>query len=273
MLKKEFLDNVRNRWIIAISAIFIILTLVVSYFGAALTGGGTGFQGLSDTVIGMLSIEVFLVPILGLMLAYGTVVGEKERGSIHLLLSMPITRLETILGKFLGLMGVIMVSILTGLGIAGAIIMASAGTEGWENYVVLILGSMMFALAFLSIGLLLSTLAGRRSTTMGLAVFLWFFFVMIFDLILAGVYVAMGGTISFLPGETTLPDWYYAISIANPYDAFGYYTMSTFGFTGAFGYSYNFPSFVNVGTSALSMILWTVISLGISVWRFQRQDL
>ena len=53
LLKKEFLDNVRNRWIIALSAIFIVLTLVVSYFGAAQAGGGTGFRGLVETVVGM----------------------------------------------------------------------------------------------------------------------------------------------------------------------------------------------------------------------------
>ncbi|MEE9237244.1 MAG: ABC transporter permease subunit [Thermoplasmata archaeon] len=274
VMGKEFLDTVRNKWIIAISAIFVILTLVVSYFGAAQTGGGAGFQGLSDTVTGMVGIEVFIVPILGLMLSYAAVVGEKEKGSILLLLSMPITRLETILGKFLGLASVMMAAILSGLGIAGAIIMVTAGTEGWENYLLFILGSMVFALAFLSVGLLLSTITKRRSTAMGLAVFIWFFFALIFDLVLIGIYVATGGSLSFQPGQQPmLPNWYYAVASTNPVDAFQFFTMRAFGITQTFGAPINLPSFVTLSTSALSILLWAAIPLGIALWRFQRQDI
>ncbi len=271
---KEFLDNVRNRWIIAITAIFIILTLVISYFGAAMTESRTGFQGLADTVAGMLSLEALLVPILGLMLGYGAVVREKEQGSIQLLLSMPITRLETILGKFLGLAAVMLAAILLGLGVAGGIIMAFIGTEGWQDYVVFILGSMIFALAFLSVGLFLSTIAKRRSTAMGLAVFFWFLFVMIFDTILFVVWVATGGSLAdILSGIYSFPDWYFTAGISNPYAAFGYFAMRAFDITVLFGFAIELPAYVSVGTATLSMALWAVVPLGLSIWRFQRQDL
>ena len=81
LTKKEFLDNVRNKWILALSAVFVLLILVVSYFGATQTGGSAGFQGLSDTVQGMVLIENILLPMLGLMISFRAVVGEKERGS------------------------------------------------------------------------------------------------------------------------------------------------------------------------------------------------
>jgi len=275
MVKKEFSDNVRNKWIIAISAIFIILTLVVSYFGAAQTQSRTGFQALSETVTGMLSIETLLVPILGLMLGYAAIVGEKEQGSIQLLLSMPITRVEAVLGKFLGLATVMMTSILFGLGIAGIIVMVSAGAEGWESYVIFILGSMLFALAFLTISLLLSTVTRRRSGAMGIAVFLWFFFAMIFDLILLGVYVATGGSFGLRPGgqSAALPDWYYAISLANPASAFSMFSLRIFGISESFGFITQYPSFITAATAGLSMMLWIVVPLGLSLWRFQKQDL
>jgi len=35
--KKEFMDNLRNKWMIALSVIFLILILVSSYFGTAQT--------------------------------------------------------------------------------------------------------------------------------------------------------------------------------------------------------------------------------------------
>ncbi len=271
LTKKEFLDNVRNKWILALSAVFVLLILVVSYFGATLTGGSAGFQGLSDTVVGMATIEFILVPILGLMLSYAAIVGEKERGSILLLMSMPITRLETILGKFLGLGAVMLAAILSGLGIGGGVIMVFAGTEGWESFLVFLLGSVVFALAFLSVGLLLSSLAKRRGTAMGLAVFLWFFFAFIFNLVLTGVLVATGG--SFPQPGATLPDWFTAASIANPVNAFNFFVLRAFGITEAFGVASMIPAFVTVGTTALSLVAWVLVPLGLSIWRFRGQDL
>ncbi len=274
VVKKEFLDNVRNRWILALSAIFIVFALVMSYFGATQTGGGTGFQDLFETTLGMLSISIFLVPILGLMLSYGALVGERERGSIQLLLSMPVTRLETIAGKFMGLAAVITTSILTGLGIAGLVIMSSVGTEGWREFLIFLGGTMLLALSFLSIGLLLSTFSKRRSTAVGLAVFLWFAMAVIFDLVLTGVHVALGGSFSLLPGQAiTFPDWFYVAGMANPVDAFSFFATRVFGITGVFGYSYVMPSFVTVTTTAVSMLLWAVIPLVITAWHFRRQDL
>ncbi len=273
VMAKEFLDNVRNRWIVAISAIFIILTLAVSYFGAAQTQSTTGFQGLPETVTIMLGVEGPLVPILGLMLGYGAVVGEKEQGSIQLLLSMPVTRVEAILGKFLGLGAVMMIAVVSGLGVGGFVIVAFAGAEGWQNYIIFILGSMLFAMTFLSVGLLLSTVAKGRSTAVGLAVFIWFLFAVIFDLTLLGMYIATGGSFSLLPGEFELPEWFFIASMASPIDAFGMFTMRVFDLRGGFGYIYELPSFVTMSTTALSLILWTSIPLAVSVWRFQKHDL
>lgn len=272
LLKKEFLDNVRNRWIIALSAIFIVFVLVISFLGGVQAGGGAGFQGLFETVAGMTATAAILVPILGLMISYAAVVGEKERGSILLLLSMPITRFEAILGKFAGLGAVMLTAILSGLGIGGVVVMAFAGTEGWENFLVFLLGAAVFALAFLSVGLLLSSLARRRGTAMGLAVFLWFFFVFIFDLALLGVFVATGGSFPPQPGEM-LPDWFSAATIGNPVDAFQSFAARAFGITSAFGVPIQLPDFVTVGTTGLSMALWALVPVALAFWRFRGQDL
>ncbi len=275
--KKEFLDSVRNRWIIALAAIFLILTLTVSYLGGAAEGGGVGFQGLFETVAGMTFISQILIPILGLMLSYAAVVGEKERGSMLLLMSMPITRNETILGKFLGLGAVMLAAVLSGLGIGGIVIMAFAGTEGWENFLVFLLGAIIFALAFLGVGLLLSSITKRRSLAMGLAVFLWFFFAFIFNIILVGVFIGTGGSFHTTPGQAfVLPDWIYVAQLTNPVAAFSSFAARAFdlsmGFEGI-GFPAELPGFVSIGTTGLSMALWALVPLGLAAWRFRRQDL
>jgi len=272
--KKEFMDNVRNRWIVAISGVFVALTLVISYFGAAAAQGRTGFQGLEDTVTGMISIASLLVPILALMLGYAAIVGEREQGSLLLLLAMPVTRLEVALGKFLGLGAVLAVSIVAGLGVSGAVVVAAAGAEGIAGYLAFIGGTIVFALAFLSLALLMSTVARRRSTAIGLAVLTWFLLAVIFDTVLFGLFIATGGTFSLAGGTINLPDWFFAAElIVAPPDAFGYFGFTLFSIEQTFGFRVALPWFVSSGTSLLSLATWTAVPLVLALWRFRRLDL
>jgi len=271
--KKEFMDNVRSRWIVGLSGLFLALTLVVSYFGAAQTQGRTGFTGLGDTVAGMVSIAAILVPILGLMLGYAAIVGEREQGSLLLLLAMPVTRLEVVLGKFLGLGSVLVVAVLAGLGVSGGIIAVLAGAEGLGAYLAFVGGTIVFALAFVGLALLLSTVAKRRSTAIGLAVLTWFLVAVIFDTVLFGLFIATGGTFDFLAGTVDFPWWVYAFQIAIPPDAFGYFALTVFGLERTFGFRVILPGFVSPGITLLSLTVWTVVPLLAAIWRFRRQDL
>ena len=82
--------------------IFALFALAIAYFGAA-QQGAVGFRGIEVTIASLVSLVIYLVPLIALVLGYDAIVGEKERGSLELLLSMPITRFEILLGKFSGL--------------------------------------------------------------------------------------------------------------------------------------------------------------------------
>ena len=99
---KEFRDRLRNRWVIAVAIIFTLFALAISYFGAA-QQGSVGPGNIQVTIASLVSLVIYLIPLIALMLGYDAIVGERERGSLDLLLSLPITRLELLLGKFLGL--------------------------------------------------------------------------------------------------------------------------------------------------------------------------
>jgi ABC-type transport system involved in multi-copper enzyme maturation permease subunit len=276
MAKKEFMDNLRNKWILGVSAIFIILVLIVSYFGAAQTGGDVGFQGLGATVAGMLTIVIILVPILGLMLGYGAIVGEKESGSLQLLLAMPITRLEIMFGKFLGLGAVMMFSILLGLGVSAVIIIAGGGTEGWAGFLVFVGGVILLSLAFLSVGLLISTVTKRRSTALGLSVFFWFFTALIFNIIIFGVFIATGGefpTDFSSAQEFVFPDWMYGALMVNPTSNFELFTDAALALYAGIGTDVNVPSFVNAGTTFAMIFLWMEVPIILAFFLLRRQDL
>ncbi len=61
------------------------------------------------------------------------------------------------------------------------------------HYFGFIFSSVLLGLAFLSIAVLISVIAGVPYRASGMAIATWFFFVLVFDLILLGILVTTGG--------------------------------------------------------------------------------
>ena len=155
--KKEFLDNVRNRWVILLTIIFILIIIVFSFLAGGQTGEESVLGGMEQTVVGLLTINSFIIPIIAIILGFSTISGEAESGSLSVVLSYPISRLEVLIGKFLGLSSVLIFSILLGYGIGGVIIAATTGTESGASYLMFIFLSLVLGLVFLSASIFISS--------------------------------------------------------------------------------------------------------------------
>src|SRR3989338_7973014 len=118
---KEFRDRIRNRWVIAVAVIFTLFAFAIAYFGSA-QQGEVGFHSIDVTIASLVSLVIYLIPLIALILGFDAIVGERERGSLDLLLSLPITRLELLLGKYAGLAGALTLSTVTGFGAVGVIL-------------------------------------------------------------------------------------------------------------------------------------------------------
>ena len=208
--KKEIMDNIRNKWIIILSFIFALLTLVTSYFGSIFS---TGWQDLGTTIGLMMNLVQFLIPIIALILGYAAIIGEVERGSMSALLSQPITRLEILVGKFIGLGSILALTIFIGFGVAGIIIALNVPDVNFINYLVFIGSTIVIGLVFLSISIFFSTIFKKRTTAIGGAIFLWFLFNMILPMIFAGILVANIGVENLMTSEA--PSWYYILTLLN----------------------------------------------------------
>ena len=90
---KEFRDCLRSRWLVFGSALFAILGLAV-FFGTAAIGGTLQYQPLPSVMNSLLSLTVFLLPLLALLLSYDAFVGEAESGTLLLMLTYPLSRLQ-----------------------------------------------------------------------------------------------------------------------------------------------------------------------------------
>ena len=268
--KKEILDNVRNKWIIILTIIFTTLTLVVSYFGSIFS---QGWQDFGVTIGGMMSLVQFLIPIIGLMLGYAAIIGEIEKGSMSSLLSLPINRLEIIMGKFLGLGGVLSFTTFIGFGLAGIVIAANVSNVNYTDYLIFIGSTILLGLMFVSLALFFSTLFKKRSTSMGGAILLWFLFNMILPLVFVGIMIASTSLEKITSG--TFPELYYILELINPISVYSALISLNVGpvstMQGTFSISY--PSFYSSGLMILILIIWIVSFLLLAFWRFNKSDI
>ena len=258
---KEFRDRIRNRWVLAVALIFALFALAIAYFGAS-QQGEVGFRSIDLTVASLVSLVIYLVPLIALILGYDAIVGERERGSLELMLSMPITRFEILLGKYLGLAAALASATVLGFG-AGLLPLASELTmrDGF-HYAGFVGSAILMGLAFLSISMLVSVMALERVRASGVAIGLWFFFVLIFDLLLMGALVLSQGSLN----STTFA----ALMMLNPADVFRLMNIfSSEQVRSMYGLATVMPErLTDPGVLLAIMLAWIVMPFLLAHWRF-----
>ncbi len=71
---REFRDRLRNRWVLAVMLVFTAFAFVIAYFGAA-QQGAVGFKGIEVTIASLVSLVIYLVPLIALILGFDAIVG------------------------------------------------------------------------------------------------------------------------------------------------------------------------------------------------------
>jgi Cu-processing system permease protein len=259
---KEFWDRIRNRWVLAVALVFTVFALSIAYFGSA-QQGAVGFRSIEVTIASLVSLVIYLIPLIALVLGFDAIVGERERGSLDLLLSMPITRLELLLGKYLGLAGALTFSTIAGFGLVGLVLSSQLDLNALFHYFGFMISSVLLGCAFLSLAVMLSVFAADRTRASGLAIAMWFFFVLIFDLLLLGVLVVTAGQW----GGEALP----YMLLLNPADVFRILNIfSLEDVRTLYGLATVFPpALAQPWLLGLVMAGWIVVPLAIAAWRFR----
>ncbi|MFP4051371.1 MAG: ABC transporter permease [Thermoplasmata archaeon] len=210
--KKEFKSNMKNRWIILLALIFFGLTVLVSFYGSS--RGEDEWRNLEQTILWMSTYMEYIIPIFGLILGYGSIVREKEKGSLQLILSYPVDRGEVLSGKFLGLWGVFTVCISSGLALGGVIIGSRVSFLYWGDYYLFILASVVLGGVYISIALMLSVIFDDSMSAMSCSVFVLFLFSFLW---LGMMYALAEMTFGWSAMEAgTPPKWYFGLQLLNP---------------------------------------------------------
>lgn len=266
---KEFCDGLRNRWVAASIALLTALALAVAFLGSAPVGTIKA-STLSVTIAGLASLSVYLVPLIALALAYDAIVGEVERGTLLLLLAYPVARWQVVAGKFLGHMAILTLAICVGFGAAGLAAAASTDVTAQDLTAlgVLIGSSVLLGAVFVALGYLISVVASEHATALGLAVGVWLFLVVLYDLALVGLLLA---DTEHGIGQDVLA----GLLIVNPADAFRLFNLAQVDAVGAVTGLGGVGEAIALPAAAplLSMGAWTLVVSLLAYGLFRRSEL
>lgn len=264
----ELKINVRNRWTAIFAVVFGLVVTSIAYFGL-MTEGFAGMQNFTRTSASLLNLVLYIVPLIALTM--GTLSFSGDRGSMELLFSQPLSRSEVVVGKMVGVFLSMALSTLIGFTAAGVLVAAGSGLAGLSKYAAMVGLSLLLALAFLSLALLVATAAHRKTRAIGVSLFLWFFFVLFYDLL--AIALAL-----LLRGESANVAIFLSV-FGNPVDMVRVSTlvlldnMTIFGAAGAALLRFLGGTAMAVSVVLVALLLWIVVPVVISCFVLRGQDI
>lgn len=266
--RQELTLNIRNKWTLIFALVFGTLVMSISYFGMR-AEGFSGLQNFTRTSASILNLVLYLVPLVALIM--GTLSFTGDKGATELLFSQPVLRSEVQLGKLLGVFCSIALSTLSGFTLAGAMVVISNGVDELARYAAFVVLALALAFVFLCLSVLIATMSRRKSKAFGLALFLWFFFVLFYDLL------ALGATL-LLHGKSANVFLFVSL-FGNPVDMVRVASLiildgvTIFGAAGAALLRFLGGKTVSVLLLGVGLTVWIVIPLFVSQKLLNRQDI
>jgi len=287
---KEFNDRLRSGWVVACALVWLGAIALTSLFGLVQIGR-IGLQGYDRTVVSLLNLVQYLVPLLGLLLGHDLLVSEREERTLALILAGGVTRARALAGKFIGGGFALALPLALGFVIAGAAIGLSAKDKAIGSFFMLAISGLMLGVIFLGVGLLISTLCRTRVQSLVCALLTWCVAVFAFDLVAMGIVVTANSNQATREIEQAT-DATHVTSIADMHNAFESGDEQATRITAVRSQkvaawlalnpvdlfrAVNLPPAANVTVpvplATLSIAAWLLGALGCASWKLHRIDL
>jgi ABC-2 type transport system permease protein len=219
--KKDYKDAIRSKVLWLSSGLFILLA--------------NGFVGLiwwqkqqADQPISALQesagIGVFLtflllpitalVPIVAIIAGYKSISGERESGSIKILMSLPHERRDVIVGKLVGRSATVTTAILIGFTIAGILFWSVFSSLELGNYLIFMGLTILLGIAFTGIAVGASAMTGSSNKAVASLVGIFVLFQLLWQNVPQGIYMALNDWKPPGPGE--LEPWMLFVGQIDP---------------------------------------------------------
>ena len=158
---------------------------------------GSGFMRFlssEDRLSKNMLFEIFQAPdfayvinivmsLLALLFVFDAVCGEKEQGTLKLLLSNSVPRDIVLMGKWIG--GYVSVMVPFSVAVLGGVVFIyvtgaiNSGEDGWSRLGLIFALSLVYISAFFTLGLMISTLTHRTATALLVALLVWICWILV----------------------------------------------------------------------------------------------
>lgn len=211
--QKDFEDAVRSRLLWGLTIAFIGLMGIFLLVFVSTEGGEIDPL---EALVFLGSWSQFFVPLIALIVGYMSIVGERQSGSLRILMSYPFTRKAIVCGKVIGRTVVISLTIAIGFGLMFALALAFLGIPPLIDALAIILLTVGLGLTFTAMAVGISAGTKSRGIAMALAVGMFFLLFVMWEAVAVAAYYLVHGA---RPG-LTVDGWYLFIKQLNPIEAF-----------------------------------------------------
>ncbi len=214
LARRDFLESVRDRSFHALVGFFAVLGVGLGVlFVRAAQGEVTGVNLLVLVALA----TTFLVPLAALSTGYESVADPRRSGALKVVLGLPYTRRDVVVGAYLGRLGLVLSAVAALLTTAHLVALVGGKPVAPVEAVVLFGAVTLLSMAF--VGVAVGVSAVVRSSTWGAALAFGFFLLSVLlwseGLVRALVFVANG-----FATPTTRPEWANVLDVCNPLTAY-----------------------------------------------------
>lgn len=279
--RKDFHEAIRSRLLWVLTVLFVVVMAVSVYLPEMV------FDGTVDPAQALSFMDgpgtVLLIPVVAIVLGYGSIVGERETGSIRFLLGLPNSRREILRGKFLGRTAVLTVPLLLGFLAGGVVTVAVYGVPPLSIYLPFVLLALLLGAAFVAFAVGVSASSSTQTRAISVVLLVFLLTQSLWNFLVSGLHYAFRGT---MPGGE-LPNRYELVSRLNPIEAYSAVGDRFFAETerivlGGGGASTQSSAateqvadvlYLEWWTGIVVLVLWIGIPLGFGYLRFRAADL
>jgi len=269
--RKEYAEIRQSRLVRYLVYLFIFACLIGGYVFPLNTTGDITLGGFAGYMVTAVSI---LLPLIGLLLGYNAIVSERSAGQLALVLGMPHSRRDVVVGKLCGRGIALLGAVVIGLVGAAVLVFYPYGSVTVTSifaYLLYIVLTLLFGVIFFGIGLTLSTLTRSKQLATLSAFAVFFVFVVIWDEIETGLLFALE-RLGFAHGD--LPAGVVFVHQAQPIPLYDRIVAGFFEGTSMSTYfGGDAPWFLNEWAGLVLFLLWVVLPLSVGYRRFREVDL
>ncbi len=256
IIKYELSDIFRSKWVVLYAAFFFLITDALFRFGGS----------SARVMLSLMNLVLVIIPLMSVV--FGVMYLYNNREFIELMLSQPIDRRSLFSGLFAGLAVPLSLGFVAGVGIP-FLVHGFEDTAHWEVLGLLLAAGVFLTAIFIALAFLISIVHEDKVMGLGVAIFNWLLFSVIFD--------GMVLLIITLFGDYPLEKAMIALTMLNPIDLARVLVLLKFdvaalmGYTGAVFQEF-FGRTVGVGISLLALHLWVIMLFWLGKRRFRRKD-